>query len=120
MALARLEKVSAADLMPQVISFVEKAKELPGVLKIFLFGSMARDEMTAASDIDLAIIVDLQADLRDLKTQLRLLKISHLTWPTDLFVCDESWYKSRKKFGGVCVSIALEGRLLFERSKEGY
>lgn len=42
------------------IAFVQKIKEVPNILQIILFGSVARGEDRAASDIDIAIIHDSQ------------------------------------------------------------
>lgn len=42
------------------IAFVQKIKEVPHILQIILFGSVARGEDRAASDIDIAIIHDSQ------------------------------------------------------------
>ena len=115
MSLARLHAVDVATLMPQVKEFVRCAGSISAVQQVILFGSMARDQMTSASDIDLAVIVDTQSDLRALKEKLRQLRCQLLQWPTDLFVCDTSWFESRKDFGGICVAINQDGVVLFDR-----
>ena len=42
----------------KAVDFAEKAKHLKGITSIILFGSVARGEDTAASDIDIAIILE--------------------------------------------------------------
>jgi predicted nucleotidyltransferase len=119
MAIARLYNVESADVMPEVMRFVECVKNIAGVESVILFGSLARNEMTAVSDIDLAIIVDQPSRVKALKETVRQCKRSSLTWPADIFICDRDWYEKRKKFGGICVLIAAQGKILFERPKGG-
>ena len=69
MALARLSSVKHDDLMPQVQRFVDSVKNIAGVESVILFGPLARNEMTAASDIDLAIIVDHPSRVKSTKEQ---------------------------------------------------
>lgn len=117
MALARLYSVKNDDLMPEVLRFVDCVKNMPGVESVILFGSLARNEMTAASDVDLAILVDHPSRVKSTKEKSRQCKRSSLTWPADLFICDREWYEKRKDFGGICMAIASEGKILFERPK---
>lgn len=119
MAIARLYNVESADVMPEVMRFVECVKNIDGVESVILFGSLARNEMTAASDIDLAIIVDQPRYVKSLKETVRQCKRTNLTWPADIFICDRDWYEKRKNFGGICVAIATQGQIIFERQKGG-
>jgi predicted nucleotidyltransferase len=111
--------VKSDDLMPEVLRFVDCIKNVAGIESVILFGSLARNEMTAASDIDLAIIVDQPSRVKSTKETVRQCKRSNLTWPADLFICDREWYEKRKDFGGICMAIASQGKILFERSKGG-
>ena len=117
MSLARLYTVDSATLMSQVQNFVRLAISLNAVQRVVLFGSMVRNQMTAASDIDLAVIVDPLSDVRELKEELRQFKRRTLKWPVDLLVCDSNWFESRKDFGGVCMAIDQDGVVLFDRDK---
>jgi predicted nucleotidyltransferase len=119
MALARLYNVESAEVMPEVMRFVECVKNIEGVESVILFGSLARDEMTAVSDIDLAIIVDQPSHVKALKESVRQCKRTSLTWPADIFICDRDRYEKRKNFGGICVAIATQGKIIFERPKGG-
>lgn len=105
--------------MPEVLRFVDCVKNVTGVESVILFGSLARNEMTAASDIDLAIIVDHPSRVKSAKETVRQCKRSSLTWPADLFICDREWYERRKNFGGICMAIASQGKILFEAPKGG-
>jgi predicted nucleotidyltransferase len=118
MSLARLYPVSSSELMPQVLAFVAEARLLKGIEKIIVFGSLAREEMTSASDIDIAVLLESTEHLKYLKEKLLEVKRKTLRWPCDLMVCDLAWYENRKDFGGVCVAIAAEGKILFDRTSE--
>ena len=119
MTLARLHNVNTNELLASLLSFVGEIGKLPTVRKVILFGSMAEDKMTDASDIDLAIIVGDDTDTRAFKEHLRALKRANLTWPCDLVVITETWFEQRKDFGGLCMEIATSGRILLDVAREG-
>lgn len=53
---------SALVSMQDIESAARKAGEIPGVESIVLFGSYARGDAGASSDIDLLVVIDRQAD----------------------------------------------------------
>ena len=113
MALARLYPIATDDLMPQIEAFVECLKMIEGVEQIILFGSMAREEMTAASDIDLAIIFSTRENVTRYKAKVREIKNQTISWPCDLFICDRHWFNQRRVLGGICMSIDHQGKPLY-------
>lgn len=119
MTTARLHDVDSDRILAELQVYTEKLQAVEAVKQIILFGSLARREMTEASDVDLAVIIDDAADIRLVKDEVRRLKISNFTWPCDLLVCPESWYEQRKTFGGICMEIATDGKIIFDRSKSG-
>lgn len=57
-------RISLNDIMPILAEFTESAKSIYGqhLKKVILFGSFARNEQTADSDIDVFLIVDMSVD----------------------------------------------------------
>jgi predicted nucleotidyltransferase len=115
MPLARLHEVSPDRIMPDLRAFAQKGGGTKAVRTVILFGSLAREEMTEASDVDLAIIVDDGADLRGIKEHVRRLKAESFSWPCDLVVLNDAWFQQRKTFGGVCMEIDQGGLVLYQR-----
>jgi predicted nucleotidyltransferase len=119
MSLARLREVSNDVIMPSLNPFVGQITAIAEVEQVILFGSLSKGEMTEASDIDLAILLEEKANVRELKERLRQLKKLHLSWPCDLVVVKLSWFESRRLFGGICMEIANNGRILYKKSPTG-
>lgn len=119
MTLARLHAVSKKEMMLKLGPFLAQVSALREVEEVILFGSLARGQMTEASDIDLAVLLEENADLRKMKEEIRRLKRLHLSWPCDLVVGKRSWYESRKLFGGICMEIAVSGETLYKKSQSG-
>lgn len=117
MTLARLHSVPKAEVMSSLNAFLALVSAQPEVDQVILFGSLLRNEMTEASDIDIAVIIDDHADLRSMKERLRSLKRSSLLWPCDVIVMAESTYKYRKNIGGICMEIAMTGQILYQKTK---
>lgn len=116
MTFARLREITRDQMMPALNEFVAQVSILEQIEKIILFGSLSKGLMTQASDIDLAILLEETAHIRDSKEQIRQLKRIHLSWPCDLLVMKRSWFESRKDFGGICMEIAVSGETLYEKS----
>jgi predicted nucleotidyltransferase len=84
--------------------------------EVWLFGSLARGEMTEASDVDIALVFDDPENLRACRDAL------HATprtpdWPVDLafFLYDDLY--ERAKVGGLPMLIVEEGRRLYWRDE---
>jgi predicted nucleotidyltransferase len=116
MAIPRLYPVDTKDLMPEIKAFVRRSQLIEGIEQILLFGSMAREEMTAASDIDLAVIFTTRENAIYHKSTLRQIKNQTISWPCDIFVCDRSWFDQRRVLGGVCMLIDSYGKTLYSSS----
>jgi len=73
------------------------SKEYPGLLKAYLFGSYARKTNNAASDIDIALVIDdLKDDDRfDLQVKLMLLASKYDTRIEPHPISKEDFYSSK-------------------------
>ena len=82
--------------------------------EVWLFGSAARDSMTEASDVDLAVVFE---DEHSLAASRRRLHAAPRTdeWPHDIvFFVAEDLY-GRSIVGGLPMLIVEEGRKIYER-----
>jgi predicted nucleotidyltransferase len=85
-----------------------------GVRKIMLFGSYAREEMHADSDLDILVIVDdTIPDIRELKNMLYRTISAGIGKPCDILVEHEHTFKSRSKLPTIERIIAREGKILY-------
>jgi len=80
-----------AFLLSEVLRFVERARTCPGVRRIALVGSLAREE-NSPKDADVLVIVDEDADLAPLATAGRRLKgrAQSRNKGADIFLADPS------------------------------
>jgi predicted nucleotidyltransferase len=80
--------------------------------RVFVFGSFVRQEFTAASDLDIAVV--LNANLKKENFLKAWYQIPPLTqWPVDLVVLESERFEKRKEFGGVAFDIYHEGIELY-------
>ncbi len=114
----RLHDVDMPQMLAWLDAFVTSVKAMPEVDTVILFGSLAAGTMTAASDIDIAVIIDDASDQRALSQALRAAKMGCFSWPTDLVVLKNSWFEARKSYGGLCLEIHTNGRRLYKRLPE--
>jgi predicted nucleotidyltransferase len=84
-------------------------------VKIILFGSAARNEMTDQSDVDIALLFSTAAEVKVQKKLLYKTPGRDL-WPQDLFFLSEEEFSEKALTGGICEIIASEGKVLYERS----
>jgi len=85
-------------------------------LRIILFGSHARDEANADSDVDLLIVFAEVADKREAAIAVRGV-LSNLAIPTDIIVTSPEEIRQRGHLVGTILRPALrEGRILYERA----
>lgn len=83
--------------------------------RIVLFGSAARGEMTTASDVDLALIFNTEAELKVARNNVYRARPKD-DWPHDiLFYTTESLKLSAAQGGGAAYLIETEGKIMFQR-----
>lgn len=81
-------------------------------LRIVLFGSAARGDMTVGSDLDVIVIVPNPGDVKEAFRSLSQLS-RNLSWPVDLLVYDIETYEKKAAGGGVCQIAKEDGVELF-------
>ncbi|OHD57644.1 MAG: hypothetical protein A2Y33_06300 [Spirochaetes bacterium GWF1_51_8] len=91
---------------------------LPGVKKIVLFGSYAKNTASDDSDIDIAILTELPVDRRE-----KLSALSSIRWvfglkgyKTDIIVKTEAEYEEEKTLPSLSSVIAREGKVLWTKN----
>lgn len=116
MSLLRLRKIdtSTKHWKDLLFGIVKKCLQTGPVNVIYVFGSFARNKMTEASDIDLAVIVPDEVDPREFREKLPRPVSS---WPLDLLIVRQSRFDQRKTFGGVLFDVYAEGLELFPTFK---
>jgi predicted nucleotidyltransferase len=117
MSLQRLiaRPLSAADAQEVLQRAIHRAQQAGAPRRIYVFGSAARDELTDASDVDLAILYDDAAALRQGRQAYHGQRDPHFLWPVDVLFFTVPEFDRRAAIGGVCAVIRDEGRLVFER-----
>ena len=114
----RLNNVSYDEGLAIITPLIEALKSMESIESIILFGSLAKNTMTEASDIDLAIIAENDSNLTALREEIRRLKRTTVSWPMDLVILKKDWFESRKDLGGVCLEIHTDGQCLYSKNKK--
>lgn len=107
------QKLTSSEQENLVRRLKEEILSLITPLRIILFGSAARREMTVGSDLDVIVIV---RDPQEVKKTFKLLsQVSRkLEWPVDFLVYDSETYARKAAGGGVCQIAEEEGFELFK------
>lgn len=82
-------------------------------IKVFLFGSAARDEMTEVSDLDLLVVVADSANLKEIQKKYYCRRKSHMQ-QVDILFMEQSDFQAKSRIGGVAMLCKQKGILLFE------
>jgi len=90
-------------------------KEIPGIEKIYLFGSYAYGKPSGESDLDLMVITDKEVD----DAILLVTEIRYNTWGKvgvfDMLVYSEKIFNDRKEKYHLENKVFNEGKIVFER-----
>jgi predicted nucleotidyltransferase len=93
----------------------EAIKEIPGVEKIYLFGSHAYGKPTEESDLDLMVITDKEIE----DAILSVTEIRYNTWGKvgifDMFVYSQQVFNDRKEKYHLENKVFNEGKIIYER-----
>ncbi len=95
---------------------VELLREKADPVKIILFGSYARGEISEESDLDFLIV---KKELKARRMEMVRLRdvLSPLRIPVDILVISEKTYNEWKDAPGTVIyEAALEGRILYENA----
>src|SRR5262249_4835961 len=97
--------------------FVKRVAARYKPMRIILFGSYARGDFTADSDVDLLVITQ-KRRRRDLR--LRIRRHVDCAFPLDMIVIDESRLKRRIELDDFFLRDAVaEGRVVYEEHDQG-
>jgi predicted nucleotidyltransferase len=103
--------------LPEKLSILINAtvKEIPGIEKIYLFGSYAYGKPSVESDLDLMVITDKEVD----DAILLVTEIRYNTWGKvgvfDMLVYSEKVFNDRKEKYHLENKVFNEGKIVFER-----
>lgn len=106
---ARLSSAASQELVSSVQAWI-LARCRPW--RLVLFGSGAREELSEASDLDLALVFLTQAELDAARTAL-CSGPRPVDWPLDLLFALAPEAEEKARRGGVWQLIREEGRVLF-------
>lgn len=116
MVLARFlaKKLSPQETLQNIEAIKKHCLPIEGLLRIVLFGSAARGEMTDMSDLDAVLIFDSKESAK--KGAKHFYSIPRLfSFPVDALFVDEVRFKERSELGGVLYVAKKEGKIIFER-----
>lgn len=95
----------------ELIRVVEELKKA-GVKRIILFGSLAKDDIGIASDIDLLVVQETKK--RFIERLIELYDIINPKYALDLLVYTQSEFDEMKEKNSFVKQILREGKLLYE------
>jgi predicted nucleotidyltransferase len=98
-------------LKSELIRVVEELKKA-GVKRIILFGSLAKDDIGPASDIDLLVVQETKK--RFIERLIELYEIINPKYALDLLVYTQSEFDEMKEKNSFVKQILREGKLLYE------
>ncbi len=83
-------------------------------VRVYLFGSAARGEMTDMSDIDLLAIYSDETDLKLIRREYYASR-RQVSVPVDMIFYTESEFARRAELGGVPMICKQEGKILYDK-----
>ena len=86
-------------------------------LRVYLFGSAARGQMTEHSDFDFALVFESRDKILEAQKNFYN-RPRYDEWPQDLLLFTEEQFNRKCLIGGVCAVIAEEGIVLYERNRD--
>ena len=96
---------------------VKTAIELARPSRVFIFGSWARGEATADSDLDLAVLVpeERSSEIPELRSQINR-QLAQMRMSVDLIVVTEEYFaRFRSSINSIYYKIANLGKLIYEQ-----
>jgi predicted nucleotidyltransferase len=96
---------------------VKAAVELARPSRVFIFGSWARGEATADSDLDLAVLVpeERRNEIPELRRQIGR-QLEQIRMSVDLIVVTEDYFwKFRSSINSIYYKIANQGKMIYEQ-----
>ncbi len=112
--ICRIDISRSKELPGKIKRFVEKLASHIDIKKVYLFGSVARNDFNEGSDIDLAIIGDFRE--RFLDRADKILEMTEL--PIEPLCYTEQEFEEMKRKGNPFVNEILKGKLLYS-AKDG-
>lgn len=101
--------VVPAELLGPVVAYFNPRR-------VILFGSLARGEADADSDIDLLVVVDDDTPAERMTPQARFEARKSYRRATDLVLCREAVFRQRSSVvGSLAHAIATEGVVVYDR-----
>lgn len=82
-------------------------------VRVYLFGSAARNEMTDSSDLDLLVVLPDGENIKEAVKKYYSRPKTH-SWPVDILFMEEAEFARKSQLGGVAMLCAQEGQVLFE------
>ena len=107
--ICRIDINRSEKLPGKIKKFVETLASNIHIKKVYLFGSVARNDFNEGSDIDLAIIGDFRE--RFLDRAGKILEMTEL--PIELLCYTEQEFEEMKRMGNPFVKEILKGKILF-------
>ena len=102
----------------KILAFVREVAEKFSPERVVLFGSYARDNPTADSDVDLLVVMP--HDKRNVEQSLDITRRVDRTFPLDLIVRKPGEVRRRlRQHDMFLTSILEEGKTLYERGDRG-
>lgn len=96
---------------------VKKAIEIAHPSRVFIFGSWARGEATAHSDLDLAVLVpeERRSEIPELRRQINR-QLEPIRMSIDLILVSEEYFsRFRSSINSLYYKIANQGKLIYEQ-----
>ena len=116
MGLFRPTRVSSREASALVRGKLSWILEACTPREVWLFGSAARAELTEASDIDLALVFDTEAEISRARDALYRRERSDL-WPHDLVFFLKTDLEQRASIGGLPMLIRQEGVRIYPEDR---
>ena len=108
---ATLNKNEFFNIFKRIIS---RAVLISPNITVYVFGSFAKNQFTAASDLDISIIIPDTASEKEFLIKLK--ENGPLSnWPLDLVIVNRSRFEERKDYGGICFEINHSGIELYPK-----
>jgi predicted nucleotidyltransferase len=103
---------------PEKVDFaVKTAIEVAHPSRVFIFGSWARGEATAESDLDLAVLVpeERRGEIPELRRQINR-QLESIRMTIDLILVTEDYFaRFRSSINSLYYKIANQGKLIYEQ-----